>query len=566
VSRTPDAEFDAVLVGEASGAPPDSVDRPAGDSGEEIAEHSADAAAGNEPRGSRLDSWWARQSARVRTVLRWGAPAAVVAVAASTRLWNLGSPAELVFDETFYVKDAWTLVNLGYEATWPAETDPRFNVGQADIFYTDPSFVVHPPLGKWLIGLGMLAFGPENPVGWRISTAIVGIIAVVLIMLIAKRLFGSTLLATIAGLLFAIDGNAIVMSRISLLDNFLMFFVLLGFGAILLDRQWSSTRSALWISRREKRGRASDWGPAMWWRPWLIAAGVALGAATAVKWNGLYFLAAFAVYTLVVDALARRRAGVRFWATGTIFKQAPTSFLLIVPIAALVYLASWTGWFLSDSGYNRDWAEQPGNAWTGALAWVPLPLQSLWHFESSVYGYHVGETRPHPYQANPLGWLLMIRPTSMWYLGSETGENGCTANLCGASITGIANPLIWWAATAAAIYLVYRLVRFREWRVGLVLLGLGAGYLPWLLYLNRTVFQFYTIAFQPYLILALTLVIGILLGSANDPSWRRVSGLRVVGVYLGVAVAVSIFFWPLWTGIQLPYEFLAAHWWLPTWR
>ena len=566
MSRTPDAEFDAVLVGEASGAPPDSVDRPAGDSGEEIAEHSADAAARNEPRGSRLDSWWARQSPRVRTVLRWGAPAAVVAVAASTRLWNLGSPAELVFDETFYVKDAWTLVNLGYEATWPAETDPRFNVGQTDIFYTDPSFVVHPPLGKWLIGLGMLAFGPENPVGWRISTAIVGIIAVVLIMLIAKRLFGSTLLATIAGLLFAIDGNAIVMSRISLLDNFLMFFVLLGFGAILLDRQWSSTRLALWISRREKRGRASDWGPAMWWRPWLIAAGVALGAATAVKWNGLYFLAAFAVYTLVVDALARRRAGVRFWATGTIFKQAPTSFLLIVPIAALVYLASWTGWFLSDSGYNRDWAEQPGNAWTGALAWVPLPLQSLWHFESSVYGYHVGETRPHPYQANPLGWLLMIRPTSMWYLGSETGENGCTANLCGASITGIANPLIWWAATAAAIYLVYRLVRFREWRVGLVLLGLGAGYLPWLLYLNRTVFQFYTIAFQPYLILALTLVIGILLGSANDPSWRRVSGLRVVGVYLGVAVAVSIFFWPLWTGIQLPYEFLAAHWWLPTWR
>jgi len=99
-----------------------------------------------------------------------------------------------------------------------------------------------------------------------------------------------------------------------------------------------------------------------------------------------------------------------------------------------------------------------------------------------------------------------------------------------------------------------------------VLLGLGAGYLPWLLYLNRTVFQFYTIAFQPYLILALTLVIGILLGSANDPSWRRVSGLRVVGVFLALAVAVSIFFWPLWTGIQLPYELLAAHWWLPTWR
>ena len=73
--------------------------------------------------------------------------------------------------------------------------------------------------------------------------------------------------------------------------------------------------------------------------------------------------------------------------------------------------------------------------------------------------------------------------------------------------------MIWWAAVAAALYLVYRLVRYREWRVGLVLAGLGAGYLPWLLYLNRTVFQFYTIAFEPYLILALVAVMGILLAS-----------------------------------------------------
>ena len=69
-----------------------------------------------------------------------------------------------------------------------------------------------------------------------------------------------------------------------------------------------------------------------------------------------------------------------------------------------------------------------------------------------------------------------------------------------------------WAATAAILYLVYRLARYREWRVGLILMGMVAGYLPWLLYLNRTVFQFYSIAFEPYLLLALTLVIGLILG------------------------------------------------------
>lgn len=520
----------------------------------------------DEPTGSRLDDWWQRQSPRTHRVARWGAPAAVVATAAATRLWNVAYPHTLVFDETFYVKDAWTLWNLGYESSWPAEADTLFNAGQTDIYLTNPSFVVHPPLGKWLIGLGMAAFGPDSSTGWRIATALAGILAVVLVMLIARLLFRSTTLAVIAGLLMAIEGNAIVMSRVALLDNFVMLFALLGFTAVLLDRRWSAARLAAWMFEREKRGSSTDWGPALWWRPWLIAAGAMFGAAAAVKWNGLYFLAAFAIYTLVVDAVARRRAGIPFWASGTVFKQSPVTFVLMVPIAAAVYLASWIGWFVTDNGYYRHWAEDPGNAWTGALAWVPLDLQSFWHFEASVYDYHVGENRPHGYQANPLTWLLLIRPTSMWYQATTLGENGCASANCGASITGLANPIIWWAAVAAVGYLVYRLVRFREWRVGLVLAGVAAGYLPWLLYINRTVFQFYTIVFEPYLILALTLAIGLLLGTRRDPSWRRVSGIRTTVIFLVIAAATSVFFWPLWTGQQLDYWFLAAHWWLPTWR
>jgi len=516
--------------------------------------------------GSRIDDWWQSLTPTLRRVLRWAAPAIVVVVAAVTRLINLGSPHTLVFDETFYVKDAWTLVNLGYEGQWPAEADALFAGGHTDIFLTDPSFVVHPPLGKWLIGLGMLIFGPDNSFGWRVATAVTGILAVVLLMLIARLLFKSMLLATVAGFLFAISGNAIVMSRVGLLDNFVMFFALLGFGAVLLDRSWSRVRLAAWIARREEGGRSTDWGPALWNRPWLIAAGAAFGATAAVKWSGLYFLAAFAVYTLVVDALARRRAGIQFWASGTAFTQAPVTFLLTVPIALVVYLSTWSSWFLSDNGYSRHWAEDAGHAWTGLLSWVPLSVQSFWHFEASVYAYHLGESRPHGYQANPLTWLLMIRPTSMYYQSSSLGQDGCQFSTCGASITELANPIIWWAGTAAVLYLIYRLVRYREWRVGFILMGMVAGYLPWLLYLNRTVFQFYSIAFEPYMLLALTFVIGLIIGSPGDPRDRRVSGLRLVIIFLAFATVVSAFYWPLWTGMQIDYDFLRLHWWLPTWR
>jgi dolichyl-phosphate-mannose-protein mannosyltransferase len=516
-----------------------------------------------EPTGSRLDAWWGRMlsSPARQRAWAWGGPLAVTVLAAVLRLWNLGYPHSLVFDETYYVKDAYTLQHFGYETAWPADADKQFNAGDVNIFTNQPSFVVHPPLGKWMISLGLAVFGAESSVGWRITTAIVGILAVALICVIAKSMFSSTLLATIAGGLMAIDGNAIVMSRVALLDNSVMFFVLLGFGAVLLDREQSASRLALWLARRADAGRTIDWGPTLWWRPWLIAAGLAFGLATAVKWNGAYFLAGFALYTLIVDAVARRRAGVTFWGTGTLVKQAPASFLLTVPIALAVFLTSWTGWFVTDGGYYRHWAEQAGNAWTGVLSWVPLSWQSFWHYQAGAYAYNVGLHQPHSYQANPLSWLFLVRPTAMYYAGDK-----CPAGACGEFITELANPLIWWAATAALLYLIYRLVRYREWRVGAILAGVAAGYLPWLLYLNRTVFQFYTIAFEPYLILGLVFVMGLALGSRSDATWRRVGGIRVVAVFLGLAVLLSAFFYPVWTGMRVPVEFLTLHYWLPTWR
>ena len=511
--------------------------------------------------------------------MHWGGPLAVVLLAAGLRLWNLGVPHELVFDETFYVKDAWSLFNNGYESTWPEDANDQFEAGHTDIFTTEPSFVVHPPIGKWLIGLGMNLLGPGNPWGWRLATVVVGVLAVVLIMLVAQKLFQSRLLALIAGFLLAIDGHAIVMSRVALLDNFVMFFALLGFGAILLDREWHATRLASRLAGLREQG----WGPALWWRPWLLAAGLAFGLASSVKWSGVYFLAAFGIYLVVVDALARRRNGVSFWLSAAILKQAPVTFLLLVPIAVMTFLVSWTGWFVTRGGYYRDWADGAGAAWTDPLAWVPHTLQSFWHYQAAAYTYHVGLATPHPYQANPLTWLFMTRPTSMYYRGSSSGELGCQLQSCSEAITSVGNPLIWWAATAALFYLVYRLARYREWRVGLLLMGLVAGYLPWLMYLNRTVFQFYTITFEPYLLLGLTFVIGLLLKRIPDQArpQRRHSAHSQVPEYdpqpragtrsavlvgLGLALLLTVFFYPVWTGMQTSFSFWQLHIWMPSWR
>ena len=90
---------------------------------------------------------------------------------------------------------------------------------------TKPEFIVHPPVGKWLIAVGIKFFG-DDEFGWRISTAVAGVIAIILIGLIAQRLFRSHFLTLLATFLAAVDGLALVHSRTSLLDNFLTVLIL----------------------------------------------------------------------------------------------------------------------------------------------------------------------------------------------------------------------------------------------------------------------------------------------------------------------------------------------------
>ena len=483
------------------------------------------------------------------------------------RLVGLANPHSLVFDETFYVKDSWTLLHLGYEGAWPDQADPRFNAGTVDTYTTDPEFVAHPPLGKWIIALGLAVFGAENSLGWRVSTAVVGILAVLLVAVLARTLTRSASLGTIAGLLFAIDGNAIVMSRVALLDNSVMLLALVGFSFVLLDRAWTEARVRRWTDARTAADRDTSWGPALWNRPWLVAAGLAFGLDAGVKWSGFYFLGAFGVYVVVTDVLMRRRAGIENSTASGVLKQGPIDFVLMVPIALAAYVATWSGWLLTKGGYYRDWVQTTADAhWTGALSWVPDWAQNLWHYQAAMYGYSINVRDSHPYEASPFGWILMARPTSMYYRGTTLGQDGCGSDACSQAITGLGNPFIWWAGAAAVLYLVYRLARYREWRVGLVLTGLAAGYLPWFLYLDRTIFTFYSIVFQPYVILGLTLVIGLIVGRPTDTTYRRTRGIGIVAVFLVVCVAASIYFLPLWTGQMTSFAYWNAHIWLPGWR
>ncbi|MFD0150113.1 phospholipid carrier-dependent glycosyltransferase [Streptomyces sp. NPDC055721] len=537
----------------------------------------------------RLDPPYARPSARVWSALgigpgpaerlwrlmAWGGPLLVTAVAGLLRFWNLGKPHAVIFDETYYAKDSWALINQGYEGAWPKDIDKTILTDPGAVLVpTEHGYVVHPPMGKWVIGVGEKIFGFE-PFGWRFMVALLGTLSVLMLCRIGRRLFRSTFLGCLAGLLLAVDGLHFVMSRTALLDQVLMFFVLASFGCLVLDRDRNRKRLAAALPEDEEGVLRPDAEIAetlrMGWRPWRIAAGVMLGLAAATKWNGLYVMVAFGLMTVLWDVAGRRTGGAVRPYLSVIKKDLVPAFVSVVPVALVTYVATWTGWLVTDKGYFRDWAAKqdklPGGG-DSTWGWLPQWLRSLWHYESEVYSFHVGLTSPHTYESNPWSWIVLGRPVSYFYESPAPGTAGCPATAkekCAQEVLALGTPLLWWAACFAILYVLWRWAFRRDWRAGAIACAIAAGWVPWFLYQERTIFLFYAVVFVPFLCLAVAMMLGAIIGPRGSSERRRTFGAVAAGCLVLLIVWNFIYFWPIYTGTPIPIDQWRGRMWLDTW-
>jgi len=132
---------------------------------------------------------------------------------------------------------------------------------------------------------------------------------------------------------------------------------------------------------------------------------------------------------------------------------------------------------------------------------------------------------------------------------------------CTSAITALGNPFIWWAAILAASVLIGSWFRTRDKKTVLIFLGIVAGYIPWLFLMGRTVFEFYVIAFEPWVIFIL--IAG--LKAWKDNSYRPKLARGLIFGFLWMCVLASVFFYPIWTGLWEGYDFWRLHMWLPSW-
>ena len=512
----------------------------------------------------------------------WVATAIATILAAVIRLPGLDNVRTLIFDETYYVKDAWSLLTLGYEGTWAKDVDAAFAAGDVSGLSTVGGYPVHPPTGKWLIALGMKIFGQADPVGWRIAAAICGIITVFLLCRLAQNLFRTPALTLLAGLFLATDGMAIVMSRTSILDGFLTMFALAAFLCVVKDQEtsrphllaklrdwdglgaprqgWSDLRT--YLTRQDRRPFAI--GPNAGNRPWLLTAGVLAGLSCSVKWSGIYALAFLGLFVALREVTCRWRAGHPSPIRGALLADIWWAFILMVPTAILTYIASWFGWFAHPAAHGHGRSGIPGFA--GSLA-------DLWLYHKEMWTFHNGLSTPHTYQSSPYTWLAQYRATSFhWANGPEV--TGCASGTCATDIVALGNPLLWWIGIGALIVILWATVRYRNWRTGVITLGYIALYVPWLAYAHRTIFTFYTVVFAPFVALAVAWLIAVLAGwvtadgqplTAPLPRRTELTGWVLAAVLTIMILACAAYFMPLWRADVVDYSFWRAHMWLPSW-
>ncbi len=500
---------------------------------------------------------------------------AMTAFAALTRFWALGAPPGrnvvpqngMNFDEIYYATEAQELLRYGYE-------DNRGYM-----------FIVHPPLGKWLIAFSEYLWDGSpsqyltNSLGWRIAPALAGVAGVIMMTRIVRRLMQSNLFGAVGGALMAMEGMSLVLARTAILDIFLQTFVIAAFGALVLDREKMRARLAdLLADGADLSAGAPTLGP----RPWRVVAGVMIGAAAGVKWTALSFFLAFWILSLLWDRAALRAAGVRRPTRSWLRRAVLPSLGSLIATPVLTYLVCWLGWFTGENSWNRHWADThtasthlhlAGISIPFTWAWVPGPLRSLGSYTLNAYRFHEGLDSPHAYGSNPWSWLVLGRPVDFYYNGSE---RTCGASSCSREVLLIGTPLMWWAFVPMLLWLAWHWFTTRDWRAGAVWMAFAAGWLVWFQDLKRTAFLFYMAPLVPFLIIGLTLALGVMLGPALRPAdgdpdraerrrRRRTWGMAGVTTYLALVVVDFIWMWPLFTGGLLTYAEWHAHMWLPSW-
>jgi len=415
-------------------------------------------------------------------------PATSLAVVPRTQFLYALAPGKVVVVETH---------GASPYAAIPVDRSARF----LGVDGEDDKLVVAGPDGVERIETG------RHALAWRLPGVLFAAVLAFFLVLLARRLFVSPLVAYLVGALVVLDGSMFAQARIGMNDVYVTTFIVATWYFI----------AAAYRPRR---------------RAWIdiVIAGVLIGLGAASKWAAVYTLAGIFVATLVVTG--------KMYLDGRVGKGGPLDlfagkgrnaallFGSFAVIPAVIYLAAYQRWFGGP---------------TAPYGW------NLWELTQQMYWYHSSLTAPHCAGSPWWSWPLDLKPV-YWYFGqSGGGWNGY--------IYDAGNPVVFWIALPAAAIVGGYAVRARSATLGLVTLAMLAQFVAWIP-ISRVLFFYHFFTVLPFYLLCLAIVLAL--------AWER--RRSAVAVYLAIAAAAFVFFYPYVSGVPIPGDFAGVYFVLPTWQ
>lgn len=429
------------------------------------------------------------------------------------RFYNLGQIPWPVFDEVFYPVFAFNYLE-----------DKNF-------------FSVHPPLGSYLLSLGIylyhllpwteaISFGITdiediNPLAFRWVSALSGVMLIYVGYKLALEIFNQRGFALLVALFLTLDGSLLVDSRFGLIN---IFFSLFGLMAMLFFIKGIKGNSLSYFA----------------------LAGFLLGAAVSVKWNGLGFWLSGLLLTLQFFILHKYITHHRdMKEVITIFHLKALGLVFLFPFA--VYLAFW----LPDLLHNNS---------------------NLIDQHSQMISYHFENTdqKSHPYSSPWYTWPMMIRPIAYFFeSGAQSGSIIIDVEVFKA-IHLFPNPALNFFSLIAVVILSLKWIGYLSESLGnrkirdelylssFILFGFYANFLPWALasrstfiyhYQPAAIFSFFALAYFIYRLMQ-----------------RNTFETRLLYSFTLVLILLSSIYWlPIQLGLEISDESFYSKMWLDSW-
>ena len=447
---------------------------------------------------------------------------ALTAVALFTRLWQIGRPRAIVFDEVHF---------------------RNFVSHYLDGQYF---FDIHPPLVKLLLAgfAGLFGLTPEQVITGedgallRIIPALAGAALVPLVYVILRQFGLGRRIAALGGLLVLLDNSLLVESRFVLMDSFLLLFGLSMLSCYLMLRKTVGRQR--WV--------------------WLIATAVCAGALVSTKWSGLAMVAVLVIAWLVEAVMHR----VRWW-------HLVIEGMVGIGIVILVYVGSFAIHFtlLHHAGdgdafmSTRFQSTLVGNANYTETSDTSFGAKFIELNKEMYTSQDSLMNVQHPYASEWHTWPLLTRPIYYWQ--SDIGEDGLQSH-----IYLLGNPIVWWGSAFSvivagllSIFLPEVLCKRRR-LILFLLLGYAANLLPFA-FIDRPMFLYHYFFSLLFALFITCVLISLLLGWVG----QRYGKQQVIRIYWGIVAIVLVtflYFVPLSYGWPLALDDMQRYMWLPTWR